>query len=382
MGLSVLHPAAALATASPPGSAPGEPGNKLGEWLSVSIPIALTVAFLVAFLVGLRIALRRQAQGKSDTGFHQQLTMFIATLFAVVILILNLPIEKDTRSELLRLFGLLLSGAIALSSTTILGNMMAGLMLRSVRGFRPGDFLRCGDTFGRVTERGLLHTEVQTEQSELTTLPNLYLVTTPYTVIRAGGTIVEARVSLGYDVPRTRAEQLLIQAADSLELEQPFVHILELGDFSVTYRVGGLLREIKHLLSVRSKLRGAMLDSLHHGGVEVASPTLMSTRAFDKRDAFVPPARPAPTAQAEDEGATFEDVAFEKADRAATIEEIEASLGEVKEELASARESLRKAKGDDERESLLAEVERLTKRVERQSARLQKRREELSEDDT
>ena len=44
-----------------------------------------------------------------------------------------------------------------------IGNVMAGLMLRAVRNFRTGDFVRVEKHFGRVTERGLLHTEIQTE---------------------------------------------------------------------------------------------------------------------------------------------------------------------------------------------------------------------------
>ena len=31
-------------------------------------------------------------------------------------------------------------------------------------GFHPGDFIRIGEQFGRVTEKGLLHTEIQSEE--------------------------------------------------------------------------------------------------------------------------------------------------------------------------------------------------------------------------
>ena len=63
-----------------------------------------------------------------------------------------------------------------------------------MRNFRPGDFVRVGERLGRVTERGLFHTEIQTEDRDLTTLPNLYLVTNPVTVVRASGTIVSTTV--------------------------------------------------------------------------------------------------------------------------------------------------------------------------------------------
>ena len=47
------------------------------------------------------------------------------------------------------------------------------------------------------------------------------------------------------------------------ELKDPFVQVLDLGDFSVTYRVAGLLEDTKRLLTFRSRLRVAMLDCLH-----------------------------------------------------------------------------------------------------------------------
>jgi len=97
--------------------------------------------------------------------------------------------------ELLAVVGLLFSATMALSSTTFLGNAMAGVMIRAVRNFRIGDFIRCDQHFGRVTERGLFHTEIQTEDRELTTLPNLYLVTHPVTTVRASGTVISATVA-------------------------------------------------------------------------------------------------------------------------------------------------------------------------------------------
>ena len=348
------------------------------DGLVVALPAVITVGVVVLLLAGVRVILKRQAQGKTDTGFRQELTMFLLSLVGVVAVLLSLPVAPDTRAQLLSLFGLLLSAAIALSSTTFLGNMMAGLMLRAVRSFRTGDFLRVGEHFGRVTERGLLHTELQTEDSDLTTLPNLHLVTVPYSVIRAGGTIVTASVSLGYDVPRRRIEATLLEAAGDIELEKPFVHVTELGDFSVVYRVGGLLKEVKHLLSTRSRLRGRMLDRLHEKGIEIASPTLMSTRAFPTEQAFVPPPERVGAPEATEEGA-LEEVAFEKADQAATVEELEARAQAIGGEIESAKEAKKKAKDQGEKKALAHEIKHLTLQQERLNLLLERRKQELQE---
>ena len=63
-----------------------------------------------------------------------------------------------------------------------------------------------------------------------------------------------------------------MQAADKIGLSEPFVQILALGDFSVTYRAAGLLTETKQLIAFQSRLRVAILDALHASGVEIVSP--------------------------------------------------------------------------------------------------------------
>lgn len=92
----------------------------------------------------------------------------------MVLVIIALPVASELRGQLLSLFGLAITALLTLSGTTFVSNAMAGLMLRSLANFRAGDFLRVEGHFGRVTERGLLHTEIQTEDRDLVTLPNLY----------------------------------------------------------------------------------------------------------------------------------------------------------------------------------------------------------------
>ncbi|MCA9450059.1 MAG: mechanosensitive ion channel family protein, partial [Candidatus Omnitrophica bacterium] len=196
------------------------------ERFATAVPF---VATLAALLIGLFIVdwilLRRHSNLLQEQRAKRQVLMVLLTAVAVVLVTLSLPLDPETRNQLLGLLGLLLSGVIGISSTTFVSNAMAALMLRSVKSFRIGDFLRVGEHFGRVTEQGLFHTEIQTEDRDLTTLPNLYLVTNPTSVIRSSGTIVSATVSLGYDVPRMDIESCLLEAAQQTGLEEPFVQV-------------------------------------------------------------------------------------------------------------------------------------------------------------
>jgi small-conductance mechanosensitive channel len=331
------------------------------ETLIKILPSAATGAALVLVLVVVHRLLER---GKiAGHQFRNQVVMLALTAAGLLVLALVIPISDTMRGQVLSFLGILLSAAIALSATTILGNAMAGVMLRPVKNFRTGDFIRSGEHFGRVSERGLFHTEIQTEARELTTLPNLYLVTHPVTTIRSSGTIVSTSVSLGYDVPRDRIEDALLAAAAKVGLDEPFVHVLDLGDFAVTYRVPGLLREVKQLISSRSRLLACVMDRLHEAGIEIVSPNFMNTRAIKESQVFVPRQAPREEGRAIEAGA--EAIAFDKAEEAETLESLRLTFAKMTEEIEAAERALKQTTEGPEREQAERGVDRLRERRER-----------------
>ena len=71
--------------------------------------------------------------------------MLLLMVTGLIAVVLALPFGEATRGQVLSVVGLLLSAIIALSTTTFVANALAGLMLRFVRSFRPGDFVRVGE---------------------------------------------------------------------------------------------------------------------------------------------------------------------------------------------------------------------------------------------
>ena len=254
------------------------------EW----VPTLTTLLIGVVLVVVVHRLLVKRDDAQSRSPILRQLLVGALAAVVAILTILALPIGDAPRGQLLSLFGLLVTAAIALSSTTLLGNAMAGLMLRSIRAFRPGDFVIVEEHRGRISELGLLRMEIQTERRNLTMLPNLYLVSNPVTVVRSSGTFVAATVSLGYDTPRNQVEKCLIDAANNAGLSDPFVFVLDLGDFSVTYQAAGFLEEPKYLISAESNLRTNMLDALHEAGIEIVSPSFMNQRQLAPDRVFVP----------------------------------------------------------------------------------------------
>ncbi len=295
------------------------------------VPVLGAITAVVLILGGLNWLLKRRWQDDPNAQFRFQLIMLALTFAGLLTVIIALPIDNTLRGQLLSLIGILLSAAIALSSTTFIGNIMAGIMLKVVKNARPGDFITVAALTGRITEMDLLHTEIQTEFRDLVTVPNLYMVTQPLQVVRASGTVISAEVSLGYDIAHSDAARILGDAAAKAGLKDGFVQVRELGDFSVTYRVAGLLEDVKSLLSARSALRAAMLDALHSAGIEIVSPNFMNTRALQEDRTFIP----GPSRKASQPAQTqAEDVAFDKAEEAASLEGIRKAIERIDAELA------------------------------------------------
>jgi hypothetical protein len=173
-------------------------------------------------------------------------------------------------------------------------------------------------------------------------------------------------------VDHRRVEELLRQAATDAELRDPFVLVRELGDFSVTYRATGLLTEVVQLVTARSRLRRAMLDRLHGDGVEIVSPSFMNQRPVDPDRPVIP--TPAVVAEAaaepEAEAPTVEDVAFDKAEEAASLEQLRLLHERTREAIAALAE-------DDETatpQSRQRRQEELTRRLARIEAAIAARR--------
>ena len=245
--------------------------------LDFLLTMLVAVAVITALLL-LNRSLGRYYSKRPDQAFVKHLIMLAAILFGILFSLVFMPFDPQNRVALLSLFGIALSAFIALSSTNIMGNAVAGIMLRLVGHIRTGDVVRIDGEIGRVTSLDVLHIQVQTPLGELKTYPAMLLISRPVDTLQPGQTVCDVTVSLGYDISHTEACSLLLQAAAAAGLAQPYALVENLGDFSVLYRVAGVPETLADLPATRSRLNQAVLDTLHTAGHEIASPTLVSHR--------------------------------------------------------------------------------------------------------
>ena len=307
------------------------------------MPLFFTViSVLLVLWIAHMLLIARQTNLGSEKLLPRLLTMMGLTLIGMVVIVLAIPVESDTRNQIIGLIGLVISAVFVFSSGNIFANLMAGILLRVTSPFRVGDFIQVNEHFGRVAERGLFDTEVQSESRELIVIPNTILVTHPVATVRNSGAIVSTTLSLAYDLNHNQIRPLLLEAATAIGLKEPFVHIQALGDFSISYRISGVLTEVKELIAARSNLRIAVLDILHREHIEIVSP---GQRQLDAAEKALPrSARQREKQKAWVDNGVAEEIVFDKAQQA---EQFSIEKSQLHGGIAALKEQLETAEGEE-----------------------------------
>ena len=210
----------------------------------------------------------------------------LRVLFYSFMLVMIWPLLPNSDSEIFQGVSVFIAAIISLGSTSVVGNIMAGLVMTYMRPFRVGDIIRFGETEGEVIEKSMLVTRVRTRKNEIVTIPNSNMMssdTSNYTfAAQRFGIIVHTKITIGYDEPWSKIEALLLEAADKTEgikkHPKPFVRITALDDFYVEYEINGSTERAKTLSAVFSALHQNILDTMHGAGVEIMSPHIEAQR--------------------------------------------------------------------------------------------------------
>jgi small conductance mechanosensitive channel len=250
--------------------------------INASLYPAITIAIGVILTFFNHWVYRKIDHRKQGMKIGKAITTLSIYFVTIVCFIIVLPIDEGLKGQALSLIGIVVSAGIALSSTNILGNLIAGIMNNSMSRFKVGDLIQIKEFHGRVIKKSVFHTEIQTEDSNFVTLPNLYISMHPVALIRKTKTVVSTSLTLGYDVDRKSVENSLLEAANECELSNPYVYITLLGNYSIEYKIHGFLSDSSIYFSTTSRLNALVIDTLHRNGIEIVSPKFINQRIIDK----------------------------------------------------------------------------------------------------
>ena len=167
-----------------------------------------------------------------------------------------------------------------LGSTSIIGNVVSGLVLTYMRPFKVGDRIKIGDIVGNVIEKTPFVTRIRTPKNEDVTVPNSSIMsahTFNYThSAQTHGLILHSKLSLGYDIPWRKIHEMLLEAAkrtpDVLENPPPFILQTALDDFYVQYQLNVYINDADKTPRVYSAMHQNIQDVFNEEGVEIMSP--------------------------------------------------------------------------------------------------------------
>ena len=260
----------------------------------------LIICFAVKYLVRLVHYLSREVEAGrlKFGGFYPDWAMptyhiirFLLYAFMIAMIYPYLPGAKNGVFQGISVFvGLIIS----LGSSTVIGNVIAGLVITYMRPFKLGDRIQLNDTTGNVIEKTPLVTRIKTPKNEVVTIPNSFIMsshTVNYSAsAREYGLIIHSEVTIGYDVPWRQVHQLLIEAALNtpgvIDDPRPFVLETSLSDWYPVYQINAYIREADKLAQIYSDLHQNIQERFNEAGVEIMSPHYMAMR--DGNESTIP----------------------------------------------------------------------------------------------
>ena len=174
----------------------------------------------------------------------------------------------------------------SIGSTSVVGNLVASLVLTYMRPFKIGDRIRVGDIEGEIVEKTAFVLRIKTPKNEYITIPNSNVMSSHITNFNRsedeGGVILFSDITIGYEVPWRKVHEMLLKAAlmtEDLENEpEPFVLQKELGDFSVNYQINAFSKRPLYKDLINSRLHQNIQDIFSEEGIEILSPNYMAQR--------------------------------------------------------------------------------------------------------
>ncbi|MBD3588415.1 mechanosensitive ion channel family protein [Bacteroides sp. GM023] len=252
----------------------------------------IVIWYAVKYLVRLVLYLAREVEAGrlKFNGFYPDWAMptfhIIRFLLYAFMIAMIYPYLPGASSGVFQGISVFVGLIVSLGSSTVIGNIIAGLVITYMRPFKMGDRIKLNDTIGNIIEKTPLVTRIRTPKNEVVTVPNSFIMsshTVNYsTSAREYGLIIHTEVSIGYDIPWRRVNPLLIEAALNtpgvVDDPRPFVLETSLSDWYPVYQINAYIKDANRMSQIYSDLYQNIQDKFNEAGIEIMSPHYMAVR--------------------------------------------------------------------------------------------------------
>lgn len=200
--------------------------------------------------------------------------------FTIIVIYPNLPNSESAVFQGVSVFvGIIFS----LGSSSIIGNLVAGIVLTYMRPFTIGDRIKLNDVTGFVVEKSATVTRLRTHKNEFVTFPNMMLLTSSITnynfsaAEKEEGLILHANVTMGYGVPWPKVHEILLTAAAKTDyvLKKPKPYVLQtaLNDFYACYEINIYVKAVDKVPRIYSHLYENLQDGFKAADIDLTTPS-------------------------------------------------------------------------------------------------------------
>ncbi|GMO25952.1 MAG: hypothetical protein Ta2B_05760 [Termitinemataceae bacterium] len=248
----------------------------------------VVILFIVHYIMKLLKFLSAQlAESKIVIpGFFPEWAVPTFNLLRVIVIAFTValvyPLLPNSESEIFKGVSVLVGVIFSLGSSTLIGNIISGLVMTYMRPFKIGDRIKINDITGFVVERGAMVTRIRTHKNEFVTIPNSMILSTSVTNFHTSaaegqeGLIVYIRVTMGYDVPWRKVHDILTSAAlkseSILKEPKPFINQLALDDFYCAYELNAYTKNVAKLPRVYTEVYTNIQDGFSDAGISLYAP--------------------------------------------------------------------------------------------------------------
>ncbi|HET9765776.1 MAG TPA: mechanosensitive ion channel domain-containing protein [Thermoanaerobaculia bacterium] len=197
-----------------------------------------------------------------------------------IAIVVAYPFIPGSSSDAFKGVSVLIGVMVSLGGSSVIGQMIAGLVVLYSGAVKRGDFVCVGDHEGHVADIGLLATRLSTAYAEQVNIPSSVMVSAisrnSMRFAAPGGTTLRTTLAVGYDTPWRLVHGLLLEAAQRTPgvLPSPPARVFQraLSTFFVEYVLFLQFDRNLSRVDVSTTLHATILDTFNAHGVQIMVP--------------------------------------------------------------------------------------------------------------
>ena len=246
----------------------------------LTIVVVLIIGWVVAGVICRLIGRSARKVNKLDESLIKILKTVARSIVWVVVFLIVLDLIGINTASILTVLGAV-GLAVALAMKDSLSNIAAGLMIITLRPYKTGDYVDCGDVSGTIKEMGLFSTELTTVDGLFVAVPNSLIFGSPVknysrNALRRG----DIAVSIARTDSLTEAVKALqdMLAINELVLKDPAAEVLvsQLADSTVELNVRFWVKS-ENYWDAYWQIKSALKPALESAGMQIPFPRSVVT---------------------------------------------------------------------------------------------------------